>query len=51
MVRHGILHDHASKKWRMESTPLDSTFKLKSRKNANNLFNENEPEGSKITKC
>ena len=29
MVRYGILHDHASKKRKIESTPLYSTFKLK----------------------
>ena len=33
MVRHGILHDHATKKRKIESTPLYSTFKLKHRKN------------------
>ena len=33
MVRHGILHDHTSKKRKVESTPLYSTFKLKYRKN------------------
>ena len=33
MVRYGILHDHASKKRKIESTPLYSTFKLKYRKN------------------
>ena len=33
MVRYGILHDHTSKKQKIESTPLYSTFKLKYRKN------------------
>ena len=33
MVRYGILHDHASKKRKIESTPLYSTFNLKYRKN------------------
>ena len=33
MVRYGILHDHTTKKRKIESTPLYSTFKLKYRKN------------------
>ena len=33
MVRYGILHHHTSKKRKIESTPLYSTFKLKYRKN------------------
>ena len=33
MVRYGILHDHTSKKRKIESTPLYSTSKLKYRKN------------------
>ena len=33
MVRYGTLHDHASKKRKIESTPLYSTFNLKYRKN------------------
>ena len=33
MVRYGILHAHTSKKRKIESTPLYSTFKLKYRKN------------------
>ena len=33
MVRYGILHDHTSKKRKIEGTPLYSTFKLKYRKN------------------
>ena len=33
MVRYGILHGHTSKKRKIESTPLCSTFKLKYRKN------------------
>ena len=33
MVRYGILHDHTSKKRKIESTPLYSTFKLRYRKN------------------
>ena len=33
MVRYGILHDHTSKKTKIKSTPLYSTFKLKYRKN------------------
>ena len=33
MVRYGILHDRTSKKRKMESTYLYSTFKLKYRKN------------------
>ena len=33
MVRYGILHDHASKKRKIERTPLYSPFKLKYRKN------------------
>ena len=33
MVRYGILHDHASKKRKIESTPLYSTFKSKYGKN------------------
>ena len=33
MVRYVILHDHASKKRKIESTPLYSIFKLKYRKN------------------
>ena len=33
MVRYGILHDHTSKKRKIESTPLYSIFKLKYRKN------------------
>ena len=52
MVRYGILHDHTSKKRKIESTPLYSTFKLKYRKNVtDNLFNGNKRESSKITKC
>ena len=35
MVRYGILHDHTSKKRKIESTPLYSTFNLKYRKNVN----------------
>ena len=33
MVIYGILHDHFSKKRKIESTPLYLTFKLKYRKN------------------
>ena len=33
MVRYGILHDHTSKKRKIESTSLCSTFNLKYRKN------------------
>ena len=33
MVRYGILHDHTSKKRKIESLPLFSTFKLKCGKN------------------
>ena len=33
MVRYGILHDHTSKKRKIENTPLYSTFKLEYRKN------------------
>ena len=33
MVRYGILHDHTTKKRKIESTPLYSTFKLKYHKN------------------
>ena len=33
MVGYDILHDHTSKKGKIESTPLCSTFKLKYRKN------------------
>ena len=33
MVRYGILRDHTSKKRKIESTPLCSTFKLNYRKN------------------
>ena len=33
MVRYGILHDHTSKKRKIESTPFYSTFKLKYRTN------------------
>ena len=33
MVRYGTLHDHTSKKRKIESIPLHSTFKLKYRKN------------------
>ena len=33
IVRYGILHDHTSKKRKIESTPLHSTFKLKYHKN------------------
>ena len=33
MVIYGILHDHISKKRKIESTPLYLTFKLKYRKN------------------
>ena len=33
MVGYDILHDHTSKKRKIESTPLCSTFKLKYRKN------------------
>ena len=33
MVRYGILHDHTSKKRKIESTLLYSNFKLKYRKN------------------
>ena len=33
MVKSGTLHDHTSKKWKIESTPLYSIFKLKYRKN------------------
>ena len=51
MVRYGIIHDHASKKRKIESTSLYSTFKVKYRKNVNNLFNGNEREGSKKTNC
>ena len=38
MVRYGILHDHTSKKRKMESTPLYLTFKLKYRKNVKPIF-------------
>ena len=49
MVRYGILHDHTTKKRKIENTPLYSTFLLKYRKNVKlNLFNGNECEGSKI---
>ena len=53
MVRHGILHDHTSKKRKVESTPLYSTFKLKYRKNIKlTIFlNGNERENSEITTC
>ena len=53
MVRYGILHDHTSKKKKIESTPLYSTFKLKYRKNVKlTIFlNGNERERSKITTC
>ena len=33
MVRYGILHDHTSKKRKIESTPLYSILKLKHRAN------------------
>ena len=33
MIRYGIFHDHTSKKRKIESTPLYSTFKLRYRKN------------------
>ena len=33
MVRYGTLHDHTSKKRKIESTALYSIFKLKYRKN------------------
>ena len=33
MVGYDIIHDHTSKKGKIESTPLCSTFKLKYRKN------------------
>ena len=33
MVRYGILPNHATKKRKIESTPLYSTFELKHRKN------------------
>ena len=33
MVRYGIFHDYTSKKRKIESTPLYSTFKLQYRKN------------------
>ena len=33
MVRYSTLHDHTSKKGKIESTPLYSAFKLKYRKN------------------
>ena len=33
MVRYGILHDHTSKKRKIESIPLYSTVRLKYRKN------------------
>ena len=33
MVRYSIIHDHTSKKRKIESTPLYSTFKLKYSKN------------------
>ena len=51
MVRYVILHDHTSKKTKIESTPLYSTFKLKYRKNVKlTIFlNGNERESSKIT--
>ena len=32
-VRYGIFHDHTSKKRKIESTPLYSTFNLKYRTN------------------
>ena len=35
MVKYGILHDHTSKKRKIESTFLSTTFKLKYRKNVN----------------
>ena len=51
MTRHGILHDHGSNNRRIESTPLFSIFKLKSRKKVKLtiFFNGNERESSKIT--
>ena len=33
MVRYGVLHDHTSKKRKIESPPSYSTFKLRYRKN------------------
>ena len=53
MVRYGILYDHTSKKRKIESTPLYSTFKLKYRKNIKlTIFlNGNERENSEITTC
>ena len=33
MVKYGILHDHTSKKRKIESTPLYSNFKIKYHKN------------------
>ena len=38
MVRYGTLHDHTSKKRKIESTLLYSTFKLKYRKNVKLTF-------------
>ena len=38
MVIYGILHDHISKKRKIESTPLYLTFKLKYRKNVKPIF-------------
>ena len=35
MVKYGILHDQTSKKRKIESTFLSTTFKLKYRKNVN----------------
>ena len=53
MVRYGILHDHTSKKRKIESTPLYSIFNLKYRKNVKvTIFLISfERETSKITKC
>ena len=38
MVRYGTLHDPPSKKRKIESTPLYSTFKFKYRKNVKLTF-------------
>ena len=53
MVKYGILHDHTSKKRKIESTPLYSTFKLKYRKNVKlTMFLISfDRESSKLTKC
>ena len=48
MVRYGKLHDHTSKKRKIEDR---KRYRIPYKCKTNNLFNGNEHESSKITKC